>query len=190
MQKARRQFQKRLRSVAAKRLKFLDESGMNRSMTRRYGRALKGARVVGSVPLNHGPNTTIVGILGVDGVGAVTTLEGAINGAKFQNYVMETLGPTLAAGDVVVMDNLPAHKVAGIEAAICQRGAQLVYLPPYSPDLSPIEHCWSKVKAHLRQGKARSQEGLKTALAEALEKVTSSDAQGWFRHCGYALQQE
>ncbi len=143
-----------------------------------------------SVPLNHGKNTTIVGILGVGGVGAVTTLEGAINGAKFQSYVTKTLGPTLETGDVVVMDNLPAHKVAGIAEAIRQRGAQLVYLPPYSPDLSPIEHCWSKVKTHLRQAKARSQEALEAALAEALEKVTSSDAQGWFKHCGYALQKE
>ena len=163
---------------------------MNRSMTRRYGRGVKGARVVGSVPLNHGQNTTIVGILGVGGVGAVTTLEGAINGAKFQSYVIETLGPTLETADVIVMDNLPAHKVVGIAEAIHQRGAQLVYLPPYSPDLSPIEHCWSKVKTHLRQAKARSQEALEADLAEALEKVTSSDAQGWFKHCGYALQQE
>ena len=88
------------------------------------------------------------------------------------------------------MANLPAQKVAGIAEAIQQRGAQLVYLPPYSPDLSPIEHCWSKVKTHLRQAKARSQEALETALAEALDKVTSSDAQGWFKHCGYALQKE
>lgn len=163
---------------------------MNRSMTRRYGRGLKGARVVGSAPLNHGKNTTIVGILGVDGIAAVTTLEGAINGAKFQSYVTETLGPTLETGDVVVMDNLPVHKVAGIAEAIHQRGAQLLYLPPYSPDLSPIENCWSKVKTHLRQAKARSQEALETALAEGLDKVTSSDAQDWFKYCGYALQKE
>ena len=163
---------------------------MNRSMTRRYGRGPRGVRVVGSVPLNHGPNTTIVGLLGMDGVSAVATLEGAINGARFQHYVEQTLGPTLVAGDVVIMDNLPAHKVAGIAAAIQHRGAQLVYLPPYSPDMSPIEHCWSKVKAYLRRAKARSQEALETALGEALDQVTISDAQGWFNHCGYAIQQK
>ena len=117
----------------------------------------------------------------------MATMEGALNGARFQNYVADTLGPTLAVGDVVVMDNLPAHKVAGIAEAIQRRGAQLVYLPPYSPDLSPIEHCWSKVKTYLRKAQARSQEGLEVALEQALATVTDSDAQGWFRHCGYAL---
>ena len=142
---------------------------------------------MGSVPGNRGLNTTIVGILGLGGVSAVATMEGALNGARFQNYVAETLGPTLAVGDVVVMDNLAAHKVAGIAEAIQLRGAQLVYLPPYSPDLSPIEHCWSKVKTYLRKAQARSQEGLEVALEQALATVTDSDAQGWFRHCGYAL---
>jgi len=156
-------------------------------MTRRYGRAPKGERAVGSVPGNHGPNITIVGTLGLEGMAAVASLEGAVNGVIFRKFVEETLGPTLVAGDVVVMDNLPAHKVKGIAEAIQGRGAQLVYLPPYSPDLSPIELCWSKVKTYLRQAKARSQEGLEAALEQALETVTSFDAQGWFRHCGYAL---
>ena len=156
-------------------------------MTRRYGRAVKGARAVGSVPLNHGPNVTIVGTLGLEGMGAMTSLEGAINGARFRNFVEETLAPTLVVGDVVVMDNLPAHKVKGIAEAIQGRGAPLVYLPPYSPDLSPIELCWSKVKTYLRKAKARSAEGLEAALAQALETVTSSDSQSWFHHCGYAF---
>jgi len=114
-------------------------------------------------------------------------LEGAVNGAKFRDFVQEALAPTLAVGDVVVMDNLPAPKVKGIAEATQGRGAQLVYLPPYSPDLSPIELCWSKVKTYLRKAKARSTEGLEAALVQALETVTSSDAQGWFQHCGYAL---
>lgn len=156
-------------------------------MTRRYGRAPKGERVVGSVPGDPGPKMTIVGTLGVAGMGAITSLEGSVNGAKFRDFVQETLGPTLVAGDVVVMDNLPAHKVKGIAEAIEERGAQLVYLPPYSPDLSPIEQCWSKVKTYLRQAKARSKESLEVALGQALETVTTSDALGWFRHCGYAL---
>lgn len=156
-------------------------------MTRRYGRAPKGKRVVGSVPGDHGPNISIVGTLGLEGLTAVTSLAGAVNGAKFRTFVEETLGPTLVAGDVVVMDNLPAHKVKGIAEAIEGRGAQLVFLPPYSPDLSPIELCWSKVKTYLRQAKARSKESLEVALEQALETVTPSDAQGWFRHCGYSL---
>ncbi|MFQ6028101.1 MAG: IS630 family transposase [Dehalococcoidia bacterium] len=183
----RRQYRQRLGRTVLQRLKFLDESGINRAMTRRYGRAPRGQRAVGSVPENRGPNTTVLGILGLSGVSAVATLEGAINGTKFQNYVEQTLGPTLTAGDVVVMDNLPAHKVAGIAEAIQQRGAQLIYLPPYSPDLSPIELCWSKVKTYLGKAKARNQENLETALAQALATVTRSDAQNWFRHCGYAL---
>ena len=99
----------------------------------------------------------------------------------------EVLGPTLTGDDVVVMDNLPAHQVAGIAAAIQRRGAELVYLPPYSPDLSPIENCWSKVKTYLRKARARSQEDLESALAQAVATVTGTDAQGWFRHCGYHL---
>ena len=187
MQHLRRQFQQRLGQVDPKRLKFLDESGINRVMTRRYGRAARGQRVVGAVPGNRGPNTTIVGVLGVTGVSAVTTLVGALNGERFQSYVAEVLGPTLTSDDVVVMDNLPAHKVAGIAAAIQRRGAELVYLPPYSPDLSPIENCWSKVKTYLRKAQARSQEDLESALAQAVATVTGTDAQGWFQHCGYPL---
>ena len=184
----RHQYRQRLAGIAPERLKFLDESGINRAMTRRYGRAARGQRAVGSAPENRGSNTTMVGILGLTGVSAVATLDGAINGARFQNYVAETLGPTLAAGDVVVMDNLPAHKVAGIIEAIQRRGAQLIYLPPYSPDMSPIEQCWSKVKTYLRKAQARNQEDLEAALAQALATVTGADAHGWFRHCGYALR--
>ena len=187
MQRLRRQFRQGLARIAIERLKFLDESGINRAMTRRYGRSPRGQRVVGSVPENRGPNTTIVGTLGLAGVSAIATLEGAMNGARFQGYVEQTLAPTLAVGDLVVMDNLPAHKVQGIAAAIEARGAQLLYLPPYSPDFSPIEHCWSKVKTYLRKAKARSQESLEAALEQALATVTASDARGWFRQCGYAL---
>lgn len=156
-------------------------------MTRRYGRAPKGERVVGSVPGDPRPKMTIVGTLSLDGMGAVTSLEGAVNGATFGDFVQETLGPTLVSGDVVVMDNLPAHKVTGIAEAIERRGAQLAYLPAYSPDLSPIELCWSKVKTYLREAKAQSKESLEVALGQALETITPSDALGWFRHCGYDL---
>ena len=105
----------------------------------------------------------------------------------FKLFVEQVLGPTLVEGDVVVMDNLPAHKVVGIEQAIESRGATLVYLPPYSPDFSPIEQCWSKVKAWLRKDKARTAEALDEAIVHALGEVTKSDSKGWFQHCGYAV---
>ena len=156
-------------------------------MTRMYGRAPKGERVAGSVPDDHGPNVTMVGSMGFEGISAAMSFEGPMNGAVFKVFVEQVLGPTLVEGDVVVMDNLPAHKVMGIEQAIESRGASLVYLPPYSPDFSPIEQCWSKVKTWLRKAKARDRETLDMAIVDALGEVTASDAKGWFKHCGYAI---
>ena len=169
------------------RLKFIDESGVNISMTRLYGRAPKGERVLGSVPHDHGPNVTIIGSIGLGGIGAAMSFEGAVSGDIFRVFIDQVLAPTLCEGDVVVMDNLPSHKVKGIEEAIESRGATLVYLPPYSPDFSPIEECWSKVKAWLRKIKARTLEALDDAIVVAFDQVTTFDAAGWFRHCGYAV---
>lgn len=160
---------------------------MNLSMTRMYGRAPRGERVAGSVPVDHGPNVTMVGSMGLEGISAAMSFEGPMNGAVFTVFVEQVLGPTLVEGDVVVMDNLPAHKVVGIEQAIESRGATLVYLPPYSPDFSPIELCWSKVKTWLRKNNARDGEALDKAIVDALGEVTKSDAKGWFQHCGYAV---
>ncbi len=143
--------------------------------------------MVGSVPYDHGPNVTMVGSLGLEGIDTAMSFEGAMNGAIFRVYVEQVLAPTLLAGDVVVLDNLPSHKVKGIEEAIESRGARLMYLPPYSPDFSPIEECWSKVKTWLRKAKARRKEALDSAIVEALDQVTDSDAMGWFKHCGYAV---
>ena len=157
-------------------------------MTRLYGRAPTGERVIGSVPQNYGQNVTILGALGVQGLQAVMTVGGATDTDVFRAYVKQVLGPTLVPGDIVVMDNLRAHKAVGIQQAIARRGARLLYLPPYSPDLSPIEPCWSKLKTALRKAKARSRAVLDTAIAEALSTVHASDAWGWFQHCGYALQ--
>ena len=156
-------------------------------MTRMYGRAPKGERVAGSVPDDHGPNVTMVGSMGFEGISVAMSFEGPMNGAVFKVFVEQVLGPTLVEGDVVVMDNLPAHKVMGIEQAIESRGATLVYLPPYSPDFSPIEQCWSKVKTWLRKAKARDPETLDMAIVDALGEVTASDAKAWFQHCGYAI---
>jgi transposase len=169
-------------------LKFVDESGVNLAMTRLYGRAPTGERGVGHVPQNYGPNVTILGALGVQGLHAVMTVEGATDTDVFRAYVKQVLGPTLMRGDIVVMDNLRAHKAVGIQQTMARRGARLLYLPPYSPDLSPIEPCWSKVKAALRKAKARTREALERAITGSLVTVTPSDAHGWFRHCGYALQ--
>jgi len=137
----RRDFKKKISQIDPRRLKIIDESGVNTSMTRLYGRAPKGERVMGSVPHDHGPNVTIIGSVSLEGVEAAMSFEGAVNGDIFRVFVEQVLAPTLHEGDVVVMDNLPSHKVRGIEEAIQSRGAQLLYLPPYSPDLSPIEEC-------------------------------------------------
>jgi transposase len=157
-------------------------------MTRLYGRAPKGERVIGSVPQNYGQNVTMVAALGNHGLQAVMTVEGATDAAVFRAYVKHVLGPTLSPGDIVVLDNLGAHKAVGIQQMLARRRVRLLYLPPYSPDLAPIEPCWSKVKTALRRAKARTREALDVAITEALATITETDARGWFLHCGYALQ--
>ena len=139
------------------------------------------------MPADPGVNVTMIGALSSTGLRALMTIPGATTGEVFLAYVEHMLGPTLKPGDVVVMDNLRAHKVAGVGEAIAACGAAVVYLPPYSPDLSPIEACWSKLKEALRGAKARTREALNAALAQAWETVTVSDAQGWFTHCGYPI---
>ena len=157
-------------------------------MTRLYGRAPRGQRVVSTVPQNYGTNVTMLAALGSHGVEAVMTIDGATDAEVFRVYVEQGLRPTLRPGDIVSMDNLRAHKAAGIRAAIAQAGAQVLYLPPYSPDLSPIEPCWSKLKMALRTAKARTRDALEHAIAQALATLTVADAHSWFHHCGYALQ--
>ena len=170
------------------RFKFIDESGTNIAMTRLYGRAPRGERVVGSTPQNYGQNITLLASLSATGVEAVMTVEGATDGDVFRTYVGEVLAPTLSKGDIVVLDNLSAHKVAGVREAIEARDARLIYLPPYSPDLNPIERCWSKIKNALRAAKARTRAALEAAIRQALATVTEADARAWFKHCGYALR--
>lgn len=157
-------------------------------MTRLDGRAPKGQRVIGSVPQNWGRNITLLAALSVAGVGATMTIEGATDTDVFCAYVSEVLAPTLSTGDIVVMDNLSAHKAQKVRELIEARGARLVYLPPYSPDFNPIERCWSKIKTYLRATKARTSERLDEAIKKAFETITESDARAWFKHCGYALR--
>jgi transposase len=168
-------------------LKFIDESGVNLAMTRLYGRAPKGERVVGSIPHNSGPNVTMLGALGAHGLQAVMTVEGPMDTAVFRAYIQQVLGPTLTPGDIVVLDNLSVHKARGIQQMLARRRVRLLYLPPYSPDLAPIEPCWSKVKTALRRAKARTRGALDHAITSVLPTVTEADARGWFHHCGYAL---
>jgi transposase len=130
----------------------------------------------------------MLGALGVDGLQAVMTVDGATDAAVFRTYVKHVLGPTLRPGDIVVMDHWQAHNAVGVQQAIARRGARLLYWPPDSPDLSPIEPCWSKVKTALRQAKARTRGALDTAIAEVMVTVSLTDAWGWFKHCGYPLQ--
>ena len=170
-----------------RRLKFVDESGVNISMTRLYGRAPRGERVFDSAPQNYGENVTMLGALSATGLCALMTVNGATDGEVFAAFVREVLAPTLRAGDIVVLDNLGAHRSAAAREAVEARGARLQFLPPYSPDMNPIERCWSKVKTALRAAKARTREALERAIKQAIATVSESDARAWFKHCGYVL---
>lgn len=158
-------------------------------MTRLWGRAPKGERIDEATPQGHWKVLTTLGALSLRGIEAVMTIESPTDGEVFTAYVEQVLGPKLKPGDTVVLDNLSAHKVAGIRELIENCGAHLLYLPPYSPDLNPIEPAWSKFKQFLRAAKARTAEALEQAITEALKTITADNAAAWFRHCGYGIQQ-
>jgi transposase len=185
--KAREEYREEAEGFDLERLKFVDEAGVNLALTRLFGRAPRGERVTDSVPQNYGENVTMLGALSLSGVEALMTVNGATDGDTFLAFVREVLSPTLRAGDVVICDNLGAHRSAAARAAVEAKGARLLFLPPYSPDLNPIERCWSKLKTFLRVVKARTREALEEAIGHALATVTESDARAWFAHCGYAL---
>jgi transposase len=156
-------------------------------MTRLFGRAAPGERVVDATPGHSGEHYTLVSALGLDGIRAPWFLPGPMNSDAFHVYVTQVLAPTLVPGDVVVLDNLSSHKGMAIQTAIEARGAMLLFLPPYSPDFNPIELCWSKIKTLLRAAKARTREALLDGFANALASISLSDALAWFAHCGYAV---
>ena len=187
MKRKRRVFQKEVAELNVKRFKFLDESGVNLSLTRRYGRAAPDQRVVDSVPQPSGPQTTTLAVIGWTGITAPLLLSGAVNGTVFYGYIEQCVLPTLQPGDILFIDNLSAHKVAGLEQLIHSCGAHLIYLPPYSPDFNPIELAWSKVKTILRRLKTRTFPDLIEALEQALLAITTQDIHAWFAHCGYAI---
>lgn len=181
----RQEFIAALQDEEVTRFKFVDETSVNLTYTRRYGRAVGGRRVDAAVPLHNGPNVTIVAALSAQGLEAVMAVDGAVNTASFAAYLDQVLGPTLQVGDVVVLDNLRVHKTAGLAELVEARGARLLYLPPYSPDFTPIELAFSKLKTHLRSAAARTREALTEAIRTASSWVTAQDAHGWFHHCGY-----
>lgn len=183
-------FRRRARRLSQRRFIFIDESAVNTAMTRRYGRAPRGERAHDSAPRNYGTHTSVIGAMGLRGLVATLTVEGAVDAEVFNAYAERVLGPRLRRGDVVVLDNLTAHHASRIEEVAEARGAQVLWLPPYSPDFSPIEQCWSKIKAYLRGAKARTREALEEALKTALGLVTKADIRGWFKHCGYSLARE
>ena len=168
-------------------LVFVDESGAKTNLTRLYGRAPKGRRVTEPAPHGHWSTTTLVGALRVNGQTAAMVLEGPINGESFLAYVEQVLAPGLLPADLVIMDNLSSHKGNGVEKAIAARGARLLRLPPYSPDLNPIENVFAKIKQCLRSLACRTREALWDTMQWVLERVTASDAANCFRHCGYPL---
>lgn len=181
----RREWSLRIAGVDPKRFVFYDESGAKTNMTRLYGRTLDGGRLVDAVPHGHWSTTSMLSSFRLDGSTAAMTLPGATDRLAFDAYVEQILAPTLRHGDIVVLDNLAPHKSPRAAELIREVGAELWFLPPYSPDLNPIEKMWSKVKAHLRRAKARTTQTLDHAVAKALKAITADDAQGWFRHCGY-----
>ena len=173
--------------MVAKRLKFIDESGTHLGLTRLFGRAAPGQRIVEDTPGYSGPHYTLVATLGWKEVTAPWIFEGTMDRVAFEAYVRSQLLPTLRRGDIVVMDNLSAHTGQTIRQLIEARGARVQFLPPYSSDFNPIELCWSKIKTALRAAKARTFDALLEALVKALRSISLTDIQDWFAHCGYAL---
>jgi len=180
-------FRRRARALRQRRFIFVDETAVNTAMTRRYGRAPRGERAHDSAPRNYGTHTSVIGAMGLRGLVATLTVEGAVDAEVFNAYAERVLGPRLGRGDVVVLDNLTAHRASRIREVAEARGAQVLWLAPYSPDFNPIEQCWSKIKTFLRGAKARTADALDEALAQAIGLITKSDIRGWFKHCGYKV---
>lgn len=170
-----------------RRLVFLDETGANTKMTRACGRAPRGRRVVTKVPHGHWKTTTLVAGLRVDGITAPLVVDGPMTGDVFRAYVQQQLVKVIRSGDVVIMDNLASHKVSGIRDAIEGLGAQLIYLPPYSPDFNPIEQAFAKLKALLRAAAARTVSQLESVIGNLLDQFTQSECRNYFAHSGYAI---
>ena len=169
-------------------LVFLDESSIDTGMTRLYGRGASNERVADHTPDTRFERTSVLSSIRANGDMVPLVFEGALNGDLFKEYVTQCLVPTLKKGDIVVMDNLSSHRVEGVMEPIIAAGASIRYLPPYSPDLNPIEMMWSKMKAYLQNVKARTKESLEAAIADALNLISVSDILGWLEEDGYSTQ--
>lgn len=174
-----------MKELDVRRLVFIDETWATTNMTRRCGRSLRGRRLVAKVPHGHWKTTTFIAALRHDRLTAPTVIDGAINGPMFLAYVQQQLVPTLRPGDLVVMDNLASHKVAGVRKAIETAGARVVYLPPYSPDLNPIEMVFAKLKHLIRSAAPRSVGALWDLLGRLVDAFPSHECRNYLYHCGY-----
>jgi transposase len=170
---------------------FIDESGFHTSMTRLRARAPRGERAYGKVPRNRGKNTTLIASISLQGaMGTSMTIEGATDAKAFEAYIEHFLAPTLEEGQVVVLDGLGAHRTDMVRELVEAAGADLLFLPSYSPDLNPIEEAFSKIKNIVRKAQARTREALVEAISRALSAITLEDVAGWFTHCGYYPQDQ
>ena len=178
-----------LAGIDPSRLIFIDETGIDTRMTRAFARAARGQRAPGKVPWGHWRRLTVIGALGLDGVLAAMSIPAATSTAVFLAFIEQVLVPALRTRPeaLVVMDNLPAHKAEAVRDALDRAGLSHRHLPPYSPDLNPIEQAWSKLKTRLRAAGARSHKALEDALGPALATITAQDARGWFQLCGYQV---
>jgi transposase len=187
IQELRRRFTEISKDLDPTRLVFIDEAASHIAMTRGYARAPRGERAHGSVPRNAGTVTTMIGALDLWGVRAMMTVEGATDAEVFETFVERILAKKLHPGDIVVLDNVGAHRTERVRELLWATGATVLYLPPYSPDMNPIELCWSKLKGLLREFGARSRDALDVAIRRAMDLIDRHDAAGWFRHCGYQV---
>lgn len=176
-----------MRSIVAERFVFVDECSTNISLSPIYARAPKGERALGKAPRNWGKNVSLICAIDASGVKPSMSVEGAVDGKAFEAYVEHFLAPTLERGQIVVMDNLSVHKSKRIERLVEESGCELLFLPPYSPDMNPIEEAFSKLKTILRKAGARTREALVEATGRALNTITSQDIRGFYADCGYQL---
>ena len=186
MKAAREEWKQNQKNLNPKQLVFIDETGATTKMARRYGRCRKGKRLLCKEPFGHWKTTTFTAALRHDGITAPLALDGPMNGEIFLAYVTQFLVPTLKNDDIVIMDNLSSHKVAGVREAIENAGANLIYLPPYSPDLNPIEQVFSKLKALLRKAATRTVDTLWEAIGEILDAFSSTECAAYLRNSGYS----
>lgn len=180
-------FQAEIQQIAPEDLVFVDESGITTHMVRRFARALGGGRAVGRAPAGRYEKLTLLGAIALPGLLALMTIPAATDEAVFLAFIEEVLVPELRPGQVVVFDNLAAHKRPAITAVIEKAGCRVILLPPYTPEWNPIELCWSKMKEFLRSRAARTLQTLETAVIDAMDAVSAQDAHGWFHHCGYNI---